>query len=493
MTLYQSGNIGGPEDQMVRPLRWNTVYSSAAAARPGNRIRRVVRRDGDLLTNSGSLMGSTIITAATGFVYWWVAARAFSSAAVGSASAAVSAMSLIGTLGMFGMGTMLIAELPRMKQDRWTLISTCLVTAGTVAAVGGLIYVTLAEFVITSLRSSLGSPLMMALLVLGITLNAMVLVLDEALIGLLSGPLQLMRNLYFAVGKLILLCLVGLLPLAVPGAGILATWLGGIVISIGLLWHTLRRRRLLGPLRPRLSMMRGRARHAAEHNVLNMALFLPRTTLPLVVTAVLSTQATAAFYTAWMVFTFAAMIPSNLATTLFAVSTGDRGALRAKVRTALAVSLGLGVPVTAVMAVAAHQIMAIFGAEYAASASGALRILALIYIPTVFRQLFVGVARVLGQVRRAGVLAVVAGVAEMAAGWYGGTQGSLTSMALWLAGVFVVEGLVMGPTVLWVAFAKPQHRTVVPVQRASGPMSHRRPLSAAQPPAEPLARSSARR
>src|ERR671917_1744860 len=99
----------------------------------------------DLFLNAGSLMATTPITSLFGFAYWWLAARTAPAEAVGQASAAVSAMTLIGTIGMFRMGTMLISDLPRLVGRRWELISTCLLVSGSAATAGGLIYVALAE------------------------------------------------------------------------------------------------------------------------------------------------------------------------------------------------------------------------------------------------------------------------------------------------------------------------------------------------------------
>jgi O-antigen/teichoic acid export membrane protein len=469
MTLYQSGKLAGQPDQLVRELRWKTVYSGASAAHPRNRIMRMVRRDGDLLTNSGSLMGSTIITAAMGFVYWWVAARAFSADAVGTASAAVSAMTLIGTLAMFGLGTMLISELPRMERDQWSLITTCLLVAGAIATVGALIYIGLAELVFHSLRDALGSPLMMVLVLVGIVFNAMTMVLDEGLVGLLAGPTQMMRNLYFAVAKLTFLIVLGLLPVGIGGDGILATWLGGIVLSVGLLAITLHRRGVRASIRPKWTLIGGRIRQAFDYNLLNLASSLPRTMLPLVVTSALTKRATGEFYIAYMVFTFAVMIPANLATTLFAVAAGDMVTLKVKVRTALLVSLGLGVPASLVMAFGSHQIMAVFGGGYERTASTALTILALTYIPAVFRQLYIAVCRVRRRVRQAAAMAVVAGVFEVGAAWYGGTKGSLTTLSLWLGVVFVLEGFYTAPAVLRIVFSHPKPALVEEPESTSAP------------------------
>ncbi|GII23958.1 lipopolysaccharide biosynthesis protein [Planosporangium mesophilum] len=481
MTFYQSGSATGGEDPLLQALRWRTVYESQNAATPRNRLKRAVRRNGDLLSNSGSLMATSVLTSAVGFAYWWVAAREFPASAVGSVSAAVSAMTLVGVLGMFGMGTLLLAELPRMAERRWNLITTCLLVSGTVAAVGGVVYEGLAYFLNSGLRESLGSPLTAVLLLIGMSVNAATLVLDEGLVGLLRGRLQLIRNAYFAVGKLVLLGVLALLPITVTGTDILFTWVAGIFLSVGLL--ALHRRSRIGAVavRPDLSMLRGLGRHALDHNLLNLALFLPRTMLPLVVTAVLSTRATAAFYTAWMVISVLAMIPGNVATTLLAVASGDGAALRSKVRMALLVSMGIGLPVSTLVAVLAHPIMATFGDSYAAAAAGALSILALTFGATVIRQLFVALSRLQGRTRRASMYALLAGVGEILAAWYGAAHGGLTSLAMWLAGVFVLQGVFMAPAVLRVALGKPVR---TPAAEPSQPEATR-PEAAQPAPAQP--------
>ena len=485
MTFYQSGSAAGAEDPLLQALRWRTVYDSANAATPRNRLKRAVRRNGDLLSNSGSLMATSVLTSVVGFAYWWVAARSFPAEAVGSVSAAVSAMTVVGTLGMFGMGTLLIAELPRMPGRQGSLISTCVLVAGTVATLGGILYELVAWFVNPGLRAALGSAPAAALLLVGMAFNAATLVLDEGLVGMLRGRLQLVRNAYFAVGKLLLLVALAVLPVTVTGTGLLATWVGGILLSAALLLWTQRGKGLPAGLRPDLSLLRGLRRNALDHNLLNLALFLPRTMLPLVVTAVLSTRATAAFYTAWMVLSFLAMIPGNVATTLFAVGSTDGAALRGRMRMALLVSIGAGLPASLLVAVLAHPIMVTFGQGYAAAAADALAILALTFVATVIRQLFVALSRLQGQSRRATGYALLAGVGELTAAWYGAAHGGLTAMAALLAVVFVAEGVAMAPPVLRVALARPAKPGAVRRHRVRLP-APRRPIADA--PTVPLSR-----
>jgi O-antigen/teichoic acid export membrane protein len=415
----------------------------------------VLRGHLDLFLNAGSLMATTAITSLFGVAYWWLAAQTASQAAVGQASAAVSAMTLIGTIGMFGMGTMLISDLGRLRGRKWELISTCLLVAGSAATVGGLLYVALAHLAVPGLQNALGSTAATVLLVFGIALNAMTLVLDEALVGLLQGPLQLMRNAWFSVVKLALLGILALLPFSPTGGQLLLTWIAGMVFSVVILGRALRRRGMVDSVRPRVSLLRGRGQATFDHNLLNLATYLPRAALPLVVTAVLSTEANAAFYMAFMVLSFLAMVPGNVALTLFAVASGDQGALRSKVRVGLGICFAIGFPASLVVVFAARPIMGVFGAGYAESAGTALMILALTYVPFVFHHFFLAISRVQGRVRGAGIFSVFAGVAELVAAWYGGSRGNLTELVAWVALVMAVETVLVAPTVLRVVFARP--------------------------------------
>ncbi|GAB1645466.1 lipopolysaccharide biosynthesis protein [Krasilnikovia sp. MM14-A1259] len=433
-----------------------SVETGTPAVQPG--IVGRLKGHLDLFLNAGSLMATTVITSLLGFAYWWVAARTASAEAVGEASAAVSAMTLIGTIGMFGMGTMLISDLPRMDRRRWDLIATCLLVAGAVATVGGLAYVALAQLALPQLKEAMGGTAATVLLVFGIALNAVTLVLDEALVGLLQGPMQLTRNAWFAVSKLALLGLLAALPVKLTGSLLLLTWIAGIVLSVAVLARVLRRRGMVDSLRPSPALLRGRGKATFDHNLLNLATYLPRAALPLVVTAVLSAEANASFYTAFMVLSFLAMVPGNVALTLFAVASGDKAALRSKVRMGLLICLGGGLPVAIVVALLAEPIMSVFGANYARTASSALAILTLTYVPFVFHHFFLAVSRVQDRVRQAGIFSVFAGVAELLAAWYGGSRGSLTSLVTWVAIVMAIETVLVAPTVL---------RVVLPSRRES--------------------------
>ena len=91
-------------------------------------VRLKVMANVDLLLNSGLLAISAAGSAAIGFVFWWLAARFHSSEQLGLASAAISAMSLLGTIGDLGLGTFAMAAIHRTTRCA-SLISTCLFAA----------------------------------------------------------------------------------------------------------------------------------------------------------------------------------------------------------------------------------------------------------------------------------------------------------------------------------------------------------------------------
>lgn len=95
---------------------------------PWTAVTGVWRRHRDLLGNASTLLATTGVTSVLGFVYLAIAARLCSERAVGYGSAAVSAMTLLGTIGMLGMGTVLIGELPR-RRPRAGLVSAALIAS----------------------------------------------------------------------------------------------------------------------------------------------------------------------------------------------------------------------------------------------------------------------------------------------------------------------------------------------------------------------------
>jgi O-antigen/teichoic acid export membrane protein len=401
-----------------------------------------------ILSTAGSLLGSIAATSLLGFPYWWVAAHAFPAAAVGFAAATVSAMTLLGTIGMLGLGTLLTGELPRRASDRESLLSTALMSATCAGLLLGLIFAVVAPEPL-GLHGFGGRLEPILLFAGGVALTSVTMVIDQAMIGLLRGSLQLWRNIIFSVSKLAVLAVVGIAALSVGGLVIFATWVVGL--SLSLVWLALAARRQGARLyrcRPRWSLVRHWRRSAIEHHFLNLALQAPTLAMPLVIAATVSVTASAYFYTASLITGFLSYGAIALTLALYAVGVRDQQSLAPALRLTLRLAFGVILLANLVLLVGARFILQIFGPEYAAHAATALRIIGVFVCLMIIKDHYVAIARIRGTVLRAAKVCAAGAVLEIGLAAVGGVYGRLTWAALGALAALTLEVGVMSPTVI---------------------------------------------
>ncbi len=423
-----------------------------------------LQTNGVLLRNAGSLVGTTAVTSGLGFVYWWFAARQFSPEAVGFASATISAMTLLGTFSLLGLNTLLIGELPRRRGEEASLIGAALLVVGGVGVGLGGVYAAVGPYISVGVQGwdaiggdSVARVAIAALFAVGVGLTAMTLVLDQALIGLLRGELQLWRNGLFAFVKLVALfgasswfmqAGLGMLP-DTAGVGIFATWVIGIGVSLAVSggYALVKRgwRRRIGL--PRWGLLRRLGTAALMHHALNVTLQSPSLILPVLVTVLLSVRVNGWFYIAWNLSSVANTISVALATTLYAVSAAKPEMLVRKLRVTVGLAFLACVLTNAVLLLATRQVLGVFGHEYALEASWSLRVLALESFPFIIKNHYIALARIRGEVGRTTLLMIVTGIGELAGSGVGAHVGGLNGLSLGWLTVMCVEAMLMGPTV----------------------------------------------
>ena len=102
---------------------------------------RVARGD-SLVRNSLYMMSATVATAVLGYVFWIVAARVFSTAQVGIASAVISLCSTVALFTYLGPAAMLVERLHTYEQSRaWNsfIVRTCALTAAVTAVIAAVV------------------------------------------------------------------------------------------------------------------------------------------------------------------------------------------------------------------------------------------------------------------------------------------------------------------------------------------------------------------
>ena len=388
-----------------------------------------------IIFNSGSLVGTTAVTSGLGFLYWWLAARLFAPSEVGIGAAAISAMTLIGTISTLGLGTMLTGELARNRANAAALTNAAMLAAGAVSMVIGVGFAVLAPFLSKELSILASSPTAILMFALGASFTAIALVLDPALIGLLRADVQFMRNTLFSVIKLGALAAIPIWFGMRSGLDIYLSWLIGNAVTLVLLaLYGLHKAERRSNVHPDWRLLHGLGRKSLEHHVLNLAILGPSMLLPIVVTTVLSAEANAYFYTAWMLGALVGVGPTSLTSVLYAVGSGDTQRLTQQVRFTLGLGFAIAIVANLVLWLVGDLLLGMFGQQYVAHALWPLRILGLSVVPLIMREHFVAIRRIENRAMQASAPIAIAGVARIAGAligtWYGGLVGLTVALLI---------------------------------------------------------------
>lgn len=403
----------------------------------------------DFLVSSASLGASQAVTAVVGFVFWYIAAHLFSQSEVGVASAVTSAMSLVGAIGVMGLGTLLISDIPRHPGREMGMIAASLVVSMLVGGLLGLLFVAAGPFLSPEL-GQLGATLLMVVTVaLGSGLTSASLVIDQAVIGLMRSDLQLARNILASILRLGLLAAFGLIGFVSGSLAIVGAWVVAVALSMLALGAYSARRRSLGRAYPLHWDFLGAQRGAAlRHHLLNLAIQVPGWAMPVIALAVLSARVNAGFYFAWLLVGFASFVEVSLIWVLYASAVREPGSMARWGWVSLQLS-GLAALVGALgIMLLGPLLIEIFGHGYAEVARGALVVLPLTLFPVVMKGHYITIHRVRGTVGAASWLVSVGAALEIIGGYVGASLGGLVGLGIGVLVAMVLETIPMTPLVV---------------------------------------------
>jgi O-antigen/teichoic acid export membrane protein len=419
-----------------------------------SKLRDALERNRDLLRNAGSLAATTGLTSIFGFVFTIAAVKLFPTPEVGWGNAAINSMQLLGIIGVFGLNTMLIGELPKKEPNRGGLFAAALAASAIGSAAIGLIFALVVGIHFGDKLPGIGGTVGQVLLfTLGASLTGALMVFDDGTIGLLRGGVQLWRNLAVSGLKLAALPLAAVVLHKDFGVGLSLAYVIGTVGSMIPAGIMLARGGTKLYHRPDWQALRRLFPVAVNHNWLNLAMSTPSRIIPIVVTVVVGPTDSAVFYVAWMISSLLFMVPVHLGTVLFALASASPQVVAEKLRFVLRVSLLIGLPVMAVLAISAHFMLNIYNPFYALHGTLPLWLMIIGYIPQMPRAQFIAVSRATNKVGRAAGLICFFACCEVGAIYVGGKLGGLNGLSFTYLGVLVMEGLITAPTVLRAAYA----------------------------------------
>ncbi len=395
--------------------------------------------------NASMLIAMRVFGAATGMVYWAIAARTMPAAALGLASGAIAAATLLAGLAQLGLGYGLVRHLAD-ADDPDGMISQALLLTGGAGLLFGALFLALLPAWSSELMPLRASPAAAVLF--------LALAVSTALTQLMHWVFMAAGRLVYSLWKIALQSLLAILLLPVLGllvAGYTANVAAYTLSTVLGLWVCFRT--LLPLARPgyRFSPRR-RARLGpsfAGYALVNFAADqfqrAPDALLPLVIIQQLGAEAGAYFFVVWTLGRGMSAWVNSGAEALFVAGARQRGGAG---HTGEAVRIGLLLAggLSAGTFLAGRAVLAIYGPDYIEQGVELLNLIALASFPGVLLYTLVSWLRIRGRLRAVStIMALSAGLgmlcsalmaevslAGVGAGWLGAQTAVLAGAAAWL-------------------------------------------------------------
>ena len=360
-------------------------------------VRVPLHRDGYALALNSAF------TAATGLLYWILAAKTYSAHAVGLNSALISSMMFLAGVASLNLPNILVRFLPESGHRIRRRVTWSYVVASTVAVCAAVVFIVGVGAWAPRLSFLHSDHGLQAWFLFSTLAWCLFVLQDSVLIALGRAIFVPVENAVFSVLKLVLLAVLATL---VPLYGIFVSWTIAMLVSVvGV--NLVIFARLMRPAAERaggaVASVRDRAfaRYFAADYACSIAWLSTTNLMPVIVTA-----AAGATTNAYWALSYAVALPlyafaQNIGTSLILHGTNDRAALPALARKAAVQGARVLVPTVGVLLILAPDLLSLFGANYAHKGATVLRLLALGALPNFVLSLAVSVARVQRRLRRA--------------------------------------------------------------------------------------------
>lgn len=348
-----------------------------------------------LYSNAYYLMATQGIASVLGFAFWVVAARFYSTEAVGLAGAIIPAIALLSALSELGLGYGLIRFLPGAGDKTNQIMSSSLTLCLLASLAASLVFL---------FGLDLWSPALLVLRSRPVYFAAFVLFTLAFTFRALAGSIFIahLRAKFVFVTTLVVrsaaLPLLLLFTVFFSGFISIVAALGiATMISLGIVVFVLLPRTRKGYFpRPQISkqVIKEIIPYSIGNHIGLVLGALITWLLPLIVVNAIDAEANAYFYVCWAIALAIGVIPTGLATSAFAESSHREEDLLLNIRRALRLSFLLQIPIIALILGIGDKLLLLYGAEYSEAGATTLRLLALSALPGTVCGLYIVYARV---------------------------------------------------------------------------------------------------
>ncbi len=388
-----------------------------------------------LIRNSFFIMASSLAAAGFGFFFWMIAARLYSQADVGIATALMSSVGLLILISRLGLDQSVIRFFP--LRDKNGVLGTALLVPTAVALGAGLLFIAAVDIISPEL-AIVRTIAPLYLLILGA--YSLIWVLEGAFNALRKSEHYFTLNVFYGSRILFLVPLVFLGATGIFGAFGLSFILG-LFLALALLARC--------SVRPALGVDRVFLREAWQFSagayIAGILMSAPNMVIPIMVLHVLGAESTANYYITYAIVSILFMIPYAFTTSLF-VEGSHGGEMKKSVLRTLAGMFALLIPAIIMLSLFGEQILNLIGKDYV-EGMALLRVLALSALFVSICQTFISIAKVRNDIQSLVILSGFVSVALLGLGYTLMHRFGLIGMgyawfATYLAGTLLV-GLIL--------------------------------------------------
>ena len=330
-------------------------------------------RPGRLVQNAIALMVSSGGTAVIGVIFWVVAARLASTAAVGRTTAEIAAMLLLANLAQLSYGSIFERFLPVAGRFTRQFVTRAYVLCVAFAFVLGIAYLLLGlghHFI----PASLGWRVLFVAAVVLWTIFALE---DSVLIGLRASRIVAIENIAYSIAKLALLPACVLLS---ASQGIFVATTSPLLLTVAAVTWYLFRKRIPDHMavdRPAEALPSTReliVLAGAQYTALLSGVFMP-SLLSIIVIERLGPVANAHFFLPNMIVISLGLFAWSIVRSFLVEASHEPGELRIHANSALRALIVVLVPSVTLGCIFAPEILGLFGPSYAAYGTTLMRML----------------------------------------------------------------------------------------------------------------------
>ncbi|MGZ4237446.1 MAG: hypothetical protein ACXVWT_15325 [Solirubrobacteraceae bacterium] len=415
-------------DVAIEALPGARPHAAGVRGRLAEHVRIPLHRD------AYALALNSAFTAATGLLYWIVAAKAYSAHAVGLNSALISAMMFLAGVASLNLPNILVRFLPESGDRIRVRVVWAYGISAAVAACAAVVFIVGVGSWSPRLGFLHSDSGLRTWFVFSTVAWCVFAIQDSVLTALGRAVWVPVENAVFSFVKLGLLAVAAA---ALPRYGIFVSWTIAMLVSVAGVNFLIFTRLMRRPDLQRsnfVQTMRDRAfaRYFVADYACSVAWLSSANLMPVIVTAAAGATVNAYWALAYAVALPLYSVSINIGTSLLLHGTTDRSALPVLVRKAAIQGAWLLIPSAAAVALLAPYLLSLFGPSYAHRSTAVLRLLAIGALPNFLIVLSVNIARVKRRLARAvialGMEAAIAlglatpllhamGVTGVAVGW----------------------------------------------------------------------------